>query len=686
MSDLTKAHNEGCAWASLVSWGRAACLAALALLAMSVPVLGRPGVSVIRSVIYQHDPVQAPGSTYYNHAPTLERLPDGTLVAAWFSGEREGAVDNKIMLARSTDDGNSWSEAIAVIDPDGDYLARDPLLFYHSDRLWLMYRLQFEPGSGPGSRLLDGYLAYSMDGGLTWSDPFRMATGKDRTATPLHKPVYLPDGWLAFGFYWRNFDDPQTHAGVLIASADLQTWEARGDIYLPGRRLLEPVLVRASDGTFLLYLRTDLAHIYRSSSLDEGMTWSEPQPLDVPNPDSLSDLRLLSDGRILAAWNNSPDARDYLSLGIFDDTELANLTQYVVLEHPVTLAAAYPHLVLDGDDALVAYSMINYGPERYGDIWFVRYPLAELPERSGHLTAERFLIDARLTLRDIAFATTETVWAVGVEGSIAHSVDGGQTWTTQTSGIGNTLWGLAALDDLTAVAVGDSSIILRTVDGGANWTVVYSRESRSLYATTFVDGALGLAVGTSGIIWRSTDGGTSWTRSTSPVTRTLRAVTFRDTDTSWAVGDAGIVLTSADAGLSWTEVDNSGVSGTLWGIAFDKQGRGIIVGDNGLVFVSEDAGSTWAVQDVGTTENLRDVTFTGSGRALVVSDQGTLLSSAAGDLRQWAKENTPDLNVFYALAVAEDQAWAAGWDGRILAFDWESLLPYRILLPLIMRN
>src|SRR5205823_13584255 len=134
------------------------------------------------------------------------------------------------------------------------------------------------------------YLASSTDEGQSWSQPRRIDTGKDRTFAPLHKPILLSDNRLAFGFYWRHFNDPQTHAGVLIANYDLSSWVSAGDVSISGRQTLEPILTREDDGRLHMFLRTDFAHVYSSTSLDEGKTWTTPSSLPIPNAGTLSYL------------------------------------------------------------------------------------------------------------------------------------------------------------------------------------------------------------------------------------------------------------------------------------------------------------------------------------------------------------------------------------------------------------
>ena len=71
-------------------------------------------------------------------------------------------------------------------------------------------------------------------------------------------------------------------------------------------------------------------------------------------------------------------------------------------------------------------------------------------------------------LRGVHFAGPETGWAVGANGTILATSDGGATWTAQNSGTDNALSGFACADARCGWAVGANGTILATRDGGAH--------------------------------------------------------------------------------------------------------------------------------------------------------------------------------------------------------------------------
>ena len=57
-------------------------------------------------------------------------------------------------------------------------------------------------------------------------------------------------------------------------------------------------------------------------------------------------------------------------------------------------------------------------------------------------------------------------WAVGTEGTLVKTSDGGATWTPQDSGTSNHVAGLDFVDEVSGWAVGANETILGTSDGG----------------------------------------------------------------------------------------------------------------------------------------------------------------------------------------------------------------------------
>ena len=114
--------------------------------------------------------------------------------------------------------------------------------------------------------------------------------------------------------------------------------------------------------------------------------------------------------------------------------------------------------------------------------------------------------DGQGYLADVSFADAQHGWAVGWDGKIIATRDGGATWSAQASGTTLDLLGVSFTDTTHGWAVGDS-LILATTDGGVHWT---PQANFGFTAVSFGDASHGCAV-LAGSAAYTSDGGAHWT-------------------------------------------------------------------------------------------------------------------------------------------------------------------------------
>ncbi len=271
-------------------------------------------------------------------------------------------------------------------------------------------------------------------------------------------------------------------------------------------------------------------------------------------------------------------------------------------------------------------------------------------------------------LQAIAFIDKQTSIAVGGEGTILRSSDGGASWTKVVSGTGSGLNSLAVVDNNRIIAVGDAGTILRSLDGGDSWDQVDSRTRSRLNSLAVLDNNRIIAVDDDGIILRSVNGGTSWAQVDSGTRSGLRSIAVLDNNRIIAVGDAGTILGSVDGGDSWAQVD-IGSRSRLNSLAVLDNNRIIAVDDDGIILRSVDGGTSWAQVDSGTRSGLRSIAVLDNNRIIVVGTEGTiLLSNDAGV--SWIKGDNGPRSWLRTLAVLNNNyIIAAGSSGSILRSD-----------------
>ncbi len=268
--------------------------------------------AVLRSdFIYRESP--AP----FAHASTVAETPDG-IVAAWFSGTREGRADVGIWSARF--DGQNWSTPVEIADgrrDDGDYPCWNPVLFQMPDGPLVLF---YKTGHlGEGWR---GMVRTSDDAGRTWSEPLRLPQGILGPAK--NKPVLLANGDLLC-------PHPTMHRAVGAAhQPDVRKWKwVRDDRLNDGRNIpvMQPSLLKYPDGRLrvLCRSRSEERRVVEAWSADGGASWSDRRVTALPNNNAGIDSVLLEDGRILIVYNPTTDhsrsKRYPLRVSVSDDGE-----------------------------------------------------------------------------------------------------------------------------------------------------------------------------------------------------------------------------------------------------------------------------------------------------------------------------------------------------------------------------
>lgn len=240
------------------------------------------------------------------HASTLAALPDGTFLAAWFGGSKEGAKDVSIWLARRGRDGVWGCPKMMPRVMDSPHW--NPVLFAPGDGA---VRLFFKAGDTFDNWMT--WVAESRDGGTTWSRSRELVPGDKGGRGPVkNKPIVLSDGsWLApasleKGGVWSVFIDRSADGG--------RAWKASAPPELDrsvivGQGVIQPALWESAPGVVHMLMRSSCGFICRSDYSDGGRTWSPIRKTDLPNNNSGIDLAKGLDGRLILVCN--PVSKDW---------------------------------------------------------------------------------------------------------------------------------------------------------------------------------------------------------------------------------------------------------------------------------------------------------------------------------------------------------------------------------------
>lgn len=267
---------------------------------------------------------------YYHGWPTLVRCRNGELIVL-YSGGREDHVCpfGRLEMMRSRDAGETWGEPTVVFETGIDdreagllETARGTLLantFTSLDYVDLLSEAERIPAGTPGAwapdrlkrwqaardRLtaeqrqaaLGMWMIRSVDGGRTWSNPYRSPVSSP------HGPIQLSDGRL---LHAGKEVVGTGRTGICESTDDGQTWQWLAEI--PGRPGDNPLtdyhelhMVEADERRLVVQIRnhntTNSHETLQTESSDGGKTWTPPHAIGVwglpPHLLRLKDHRLL---------------------------------------------------------------------------------------------------------------------------------------------------------------------------------------------------------------------------------------------------------------------------------------------------------------------------------------------------------------------------------------------------------
>ena len=196
--------------------------------------------------------------------------------------------------------------------------------------------------------------------------------------------------------------------------------------------------------------------------------------------------------------------------------------------------------------------------------------------------------NAGVLLSDICFV--DSVKILGVfESGIKRSFDGGQNWYNASTGP-SFPYQLRAIDfgnPTLGLAVGDNGRILKTINGGLLWSAKPSGTTNELYSVFFLNTNLAWAAGHD-VILKSTDGGSTWATQTTTGGNWITSLYFLDSLNGWAMSYSYILATT-DGGVTWTE-QVSPKQGYLNSVFFTDAENGWIVGAGGTILHTSTGG------------------------------------------------------------------------------------------------
>lgn len=327
-----------------------------------------------------------PPNERQTHAPAIVELPNGDLLASWYTDSgKPGDEDSVILGARRKAGEKGWTEPFPMANRRGFPDANTCMMVDAKGRVWLFwptvvgdswetclmnYRVASETGGdGAPEWAKEGIIllrpedfgaeALSLLGDRKLRAPRGSKGGPEEQKAKLSeslfqrlgwanrcKPTVLPSGRIVLPLYTDTFA-----ISIMALSDDGgETWFASKPLIGFGN--IQPTVLRKEDGTLVAYMREngDLGKIRVSESKDDGMSWGPVGVTNLPNPGSGIDGVRLANGHWLLVYNDASDTRARLAVSISEDEgKTWPFTRHVELDQNKKESYHYPSILQTKD-------------------------------------------------------------------------------------------------------------------------------------------------------------------------------------------------------------------------------------------------------------------------------------------------------------------------------------------------
>ena len=161
---------------------------------------------------------------------------------------------------------------------------------------------------------------------------------------------------------------------------------------------------------------------------------------------------------------------------------------------------------------------------------------------------------------------------------ILHTTNGGNQWIKQNSPACASLRAIHFVNEQNGWAVGENGNVVQTSDGGANWSLVDVGREEDFYSVYFLSNDIGW-IGGNSILYTS-DGGANWDeQQTFSANYQVRSIKFIDLLIGWAAvqGNSGALYKTMNGGLDWSKLE-IGTANNLFDIDIVNKEFGWVVG------------------------------------------------------------------------------------------------------------
>jgi photosystem II stability/assembly factor-like uncharacterized protein len=218
-----------------------------------------------------------------------------------------------------------------------------------------------------------------------------------------------------------------------------------------------------------------------------------------------------------------------------------------------------------------------------------------------------------------------TAFALGDNGTLARTVDGGRTWTRGNVSTSEDVIAAAFPAAAVGFALDSSGALFRTADGGATWKKLDTGTTARPSAVFAPSGSIAILAGPTGLR-RSTDGGDTFDAVSGKAVARARLTAIDHAGSAIFASGATAIARSTDKGRTWTAIPRPGASKHSKGYPlltadFADARTGFALAQNGRLYRTRNAGRNWtALPGIGT-EGAYGMSFSSASKGYLVIDR-----------------------------------------------------------------
>lgn len=284
------------------------------------------------------------------------------------------------------------------------------------------------------------------------------------------------------------------------------------------------------------------------------------------------------------------------------------------------------------------------------------------------------------TVRGMYFLNADTGFAVGSNGAISKTLDGGVNWDLQAPGTG-LMRGVLFIDNDTGFVCGQYGQVFKTTNGGNSWSAIYNDGSTYFRAVEFVNASTGFLAGPSGMVYKSTNYGNAWASTSLGISDAdVIQIGMADEMNGYLVCanggfEHGYIYKTIDGGASWQQVYSSDTLGML-ALAVVDQDTVYAGGNLQTIIKTTDGGATWDTVYSGNVPEavVRSAAVRSSASIVFADDFGNVLSTLDYGTN-WSSELVGNSGLFSVCFPNAAKGYTGDLDGNIYSAVYTCVIP-----------